>query len=349
SEGLLWGMPLSLPALFRLPYYLILALFFLYPLGLSSYLDVPYHPTLHWGLFGFSSLAGLTFLTLLPAVWRGRAYVRRRRPPWPWPLYPWSLFAVLGFAVGMRAYCMCMSFHPEKNPATVFGPYFLIPFLLAANVLLMEIALAARSRVVSRLALTIPFGLLALAVTGPDMLTDDLGFLMRFHDTLGASPWYLTVIAVVVFCAVATLRSAPSAIEALTAALALLALSTPKTVGIYTLAGPHWVPILLIGLLQLVPAVRRRSSWCCLFAASCFAGAVALRFPGTALTAHGGLILAHLLLGAMLVIGATFRDGFARFLQQLGAAAILAAGVHATFGSPQHLGDLPPVLLSIYP
>src|SRR5262249_19729663 len=52
SEGLLRGMRLKLPALFRAPYHLILALFFLYPLALVPFLASPDDPALQWLLFG---------------------------------------------------------------------------------------------------------------------------------------------------------------------------------------------------------------------------------------------------------------------------------------------------------
>src|SRR5205814_1557908 len=75
SEGVLRGIRLRLPAWFRVPYYLTLALFFLYPLALSPLLGQR-SEALRWGLFGFSPAAGLAFLTLLPALRRGPSYVR---------------------------------------------------------------------------------------------------------------------------------------------------------------------------------------------------------------------------------------------------------------------------------
>src|SRR5262249_58217558 len=77
SEGLLRGIRLRLPALFRVPYYLTLALFFLYPLLLSRYADEPRSAVMMLGLFAFSPAAGLVFLTLLPAAPRGAGYGRR--------------------------------------------------------------------------------------------------------------------------------------------------------------------------------------------------------------------------------------------------------------------------------
>ena len=108
SEGLLRGIRLSLPAWFRLPYHLILALFFLYPVAISPLVPDCNDPKVHWGLFGFSSVAGLVFLTLLPAVRRGPRYVRDHGSPWRWPWYPWVLFGVLGLGVCGRTLFLCM-------------------------------------------------------------------------------------------------------------------------------------------------------------------------------------------------------------------------------------------------
>ena len=81
SEGVLRVIRLRLPALFRVPYYLILSLFFLYPAALVSLLGDPASPALQWALFGFSPLAGLVFLSLLPAIRRGPQYVEQERQP----------------------------------------------------------------------------------------------------------------------------------------------------------------------------------------------------------------------------------------------------------------------------
>ena len=152
TEMLLRRIKLRLPALYRGPYYLILALFFLYPIFVRALLDRdhPLEEPLMWGLFGFSTAAGLVFLTLLPAVRRGADYVRGNGSPWPWPLYPWSLFVILAIAVPGRAVLMCWSLHPldtNRFDRLIFGPYFLVPFGFALSVLLLELGLTmARKR-----------------------------------------------------------------------------------------------------------------------------------------------------------------------------------------------------------
>ncbi len=88
SEGMLHGARLTLPLAFRLPYLLMLALFFLYPAALAPLLEYLRNEELEWALSCFSPAAGLVVLTLLPAIRRGRAYVRDNGSPWPWAGIP---------------------------------------------------------------------------------------------------------------------------------------------------------------------------------------------------------------------------------------------------------------------
>ena len=188
SEGLLRGIRLRLPPLYRLPYYLILSLFFLYPVALTPYLREPESPVLQWLLFGFSPLAGLAFLTLIPAIRRGPGYLAKNGSPWPYPLYPWSLFGLLAAAVCGRASYLCISLHfvgmssSVGRSDSIFGPYFLVPFLLALDVLLVEAAAVSRHRVMQRVAMAVLPGALVLAVIGhrPDPVFR--GFLELFME-----------------------------------------------------------------------------------------------------------------------------------------------------------------------
>jgi hypothetical protein len=220
SEGVLRGIGLRMPMAFRIPYYLILSLFFLYPLALSPLVHEPHSEALLWGLFGFSSVAGLVFLTLLPAIRRGNSYVKDNGSPWGWPLYPWVLFGLLGLAVPARAFLLCWSMHllpAGQYDRVIFGPYFLIPFGFAFAVLLLEIGLVSASRGVIAAALTTPVGLAALAVVGhrDDAIYQECLTLVTARA--GASLLHLAVVAAFVFYAYAAFRRVR-----LSAALALL-------------------------------------------------------------------------------------------------------------------------------
>lgn len=133
SEVLLRGLRIGLPGWYRVAYYALLGLFYLYPLGISVLATDPDSPAIHWALFGFSSVAALAVLSLLPAVRRGPQYVADNGTPWSWPLFPWTLFAVLIFGIAARSYYLCVSLHFVVGSGTIFGWYFLIPLFMAST------------------------------------------------------------------------------------------------------------------------------------------------------------------------------------------------------------------------
>jgi hypothetical protein len=352
SEGLLRGMRLALPAGFRAPYYLILTLFFVYPVALVPLLDRPRGEALQWALFGFAPLAGLVSLTLLPAIRRGPEYVRDNGSPWRWPLYPWVLFGLLGFGVAARSFLLCWSMqHVERTEpeSLIFGPYFLAPFGLAVAVLLLEMGLVARSRGVLRVALAAPVGLAVLALVGhrPDALFQ--GFLTLFVARLGGTPLFLTLLAAAGFYAYAALRRVSLATEALTAALAALAVVGPGTLDLRELVSPRPGPILAIAALQLGLGLRRRDAWRCLVGAGCLVIAATIGLDGTETTSHRGPIAFHLALAAVLGVGAVFDDALGRMLRTAGAALVLLACLAALTGRLERAGSVPPWVPVAYP
>jgi hypothetical protein len=209
SEAMLRGIHLGLPALFRVPYYLALALFFLYPVALTPLLDDPGGEALPWALFGFTPAAGLVCMSLLPAVHRGRAYVRDNGSPWPWAWYPWTLFGVLAFGVVTRSAMLCWSMHHVGGAGSepyLFGFYFLVPFLLPVGVLVLELGRVEGSKGALRTALFFPPLLLILASVGHRHEAVYEGFLTQFTTFFGGTPLYLTLLASVGFYGYAALK-----------------------------------------------------------------------------------------------------------------------------------------------
>ncbi len=262
TELLLRGIGLRFPFLFRLPYHLTLALFFLYPLALVPYLRDPHSEALMWGLWGFAPAAGLIFLALLPAIRRGRDYTRDNGSPWWWPYYPWSVFVFLAFAVCGRAVLLCWSFHflPSLDHL-VFGPYFLAPFGFALAVLLLELGLVERSRVTQSIALAVPVGLAVLSAVGhrPDPVYAE--FLGHFTARLGGTPLFVALVAACGFYAYAWARGATLAAEWLTGAVASLAVVKPDALALGAPAAPLAGPLAVAVLLQVWLWVRRREWW----------------------------------------------------------------------------------------
>jgi hypothetical protein len=349
SELVLRGVRLRLPALYRLPYYATLAMFFLYPLLLvGPWLRDENDPRLRWLLAGFSTLAGLVTLTLLPAARRGAAYVRDNGSPWQWPWYPWPLFVVLAVGVGLRTYAICVSFHPSRGPATMFEPYFLAPWLLAVNVLLLEIGIAGQRPHLLRWCMAAPLGLLLLSSwTFP--VPASISLRRMLLDFCGCSPLFLMLLAVALLYAVALARRVPHAFYWLTAAMALLVVVGPRTSGLDDPFVPRAWPLLPLTAMQLYTAIRHRSGLGGLLAALCAIAALCIAWPATVTAVCYGAVPAYLLLAAMLVIGTVFRDDMARFLQSAAGLAILVGCLLVCSGMVEECANVRPEVALVYP
>ncbi len=348
SELVLRGVRLRLPMLYRLSYYATLAMFFLYPLLLGPWQDQENDPHIRWLLAGFSPLAGLITLTLLPAVRRGPDYVRDNGSPWQWPWYPWPLFVVLSVGVALRCYALCVSFHPSHGPATMFEPYFFVPWLLAVNILLLEIGIVRRRASLIGWMMAAPVGLLLLS-TWTLAVPNVIGLRPMLHETIGCTPLFLTLMAVVLLYAAALVRRVPHAFDWLRASLALLVVVAPDTVD---LDGPFalraW-PLVLLVALQLAATIRYRSGAHAMLMAVAAIAAACIVWPQTIGMRWGGAIPAHLLLLAMLLIGALMHDRAARFLQRAAILAIMVACGWVMSGDGEQWSHAPPALLTIYP
>lgn len=336
SEGLLRGMRLRLPILFRLPYHLVLALVFLYPVALSPLLDEPGDPRLPWALLGFSPLAGLVMLSLLPAIRRGPGYVSDNGSPWRWPLYPWSLFVIVFLGLCVRAASLCWSMHAPSFPEireSIFRPYFLTPLLFSGAVLLLEIGLVSRLRALQTLAMAVPPFLVALAMVGQG--TDGVAgrFLEAFIDTLGGSPGFLAILAASVFYAMAAWRGVPAALGGLTASLAILVVVGPDARSLADPIALQGWPLWALTALHAGIAWRRPTSARFLVVAVFAATATAIDMATAWSPAVRAGLALHLVIVAMLAIGLAFHDDLARFARSaalvflaLGSLTLLAIG-----------------------
>ncbi len=352
SEGMLRAIRLDLPPLFRAPYYFILGLFFLYPVAITPLLDQPRSEILSWSLFGFSPAAGLVFLSLLPAVRRGRDYVRDNGSPWGWAWYPWTLFGVLAFGVAARSALLAWSMHhipPGETEPYIFGPYFLVPLGLAIAVLLMEIGLVESGLGVLRTALFIPVILLLLTLVGHRADPTYQWFLERFIARLGGTPLYLTLVATAGFYAYAALRRVPLAFDALTAAMVSLAVVSPQSLDLGELVSPQALPILAASVLQTVIGLRRRDAWRCLIGAIGLSAFAMIASPHIGAGNHRGPVSFHLILAAVLVVGAAFDDRLGHVLRTAGSMLALLASLVVMTGWIDRTGASTWWAIEVYP
>lgn len=349
SEGLLAALRLKLPLLFRIPYHLLLGLFFLYPLSLTSRLETPDDPVLQWQLFGFAPAAALVLAGLLPAVRRGANYVRGNGSPWAWPWYPWVMFGLLAACAALRSYYMCLSLHFVGYANSIFGPYFLVPLVLAIGLLLMEEGIVSRRAAAQRWGLAMPAVALLLAGIGHRDDPVYSGFLTIFFETVRATPLYVTVLLAIAFYGLAAVRRVAWAGELLTAALVVWAFVSrdPSWSGCNTL--PHCWPLAAAGFVQLAIGLQRRTSRHLLAAGTALTVAAAIGWRATWFTAWHGALPWHLWIGSLLVIGLLCRDALAHRLQWAGAGllALIAACVALDIGGVA--SNLPAAAIVLYP
>ncbi len=318
SEGLLRGLQIRLPALYRGPYYLLLGLFFGYPLWVSPEVTELPVDVLRWRILLFPAAAAVPFLALIPAVRRGASYTLPNGTPWRWPWVPWPMFAFLALAVCARAYVLSISFDPAAGMNSTFGLYTLVPFLLAGLVLLLELALVHRSKVLRRLVMAAGFGLVFLAQAAGDGSPVSRHFLVELTALAGA-PLFLTVCSLAVFYAYAWIRGVRFGEWGCLAMLLVAVFVEPDSLRLGDGSEPQLWALRAAGLLEFLLALVRVDSKRCFLGVAVSIAALVLSpdVPHTALFQQ--VIPYHLLLLAMLVIGATFHDGFARFLRKAGA------------------------------
>lgn len=381
TEMLLGQVKLRLPALYRIPFYLVLALFFVYPILVRSLLvrgQGDLQEPFVWGLFGFSTIAAIVFLTLLPALWKGAGYVRDNGSPWPWPLYPWSLFFVLALAVPGRAVLMCWSLHPlgaNQYDRLIFGPYFLIPFGFALTILCLELGLNLGNRRMIRFGLIAPVLLLGMALVGhhpndpvyrllrvvtvsfgrfeafdtvsrePDPIYNE--FLVMFSNRLGFDPLFGALLLAGGFYAYAALRRVPSATECLAGVLAVMSVIGPGSLSAGIGGAVLPAPLFAAGLFLLLMGGRQRNPWNLLRGLACLAATFALIVPladAPSSMRPRLAIFTHLTLLAMLALGIGFRDVNGISMRRCGAAFLLMlslAGMHQWFIHQEVSGILP--------
>jgi hypothetical protein len=321
SEGVLLTLGIGLRFWYRLSYHLFLGLFFLYPLAISPLMTQSWNRLLPWGLFGFSLAAALALLTLLPAVRQGAAYINGHGTPWRWPIYPWSLFVILGVASGLRHYYLCLSFHTVPGVDSLFRPYFLVPPLLAVNLLFVEAALVSGRRMTRAVALALPLVLVVLAAWRPATTFWQGRFLSDFSQVTGGEPLFVTVIICVMLYALATARRLPGAADFLTLSVAGLALVRPNA-HLADLLHPEPLPVLICGLIQLLPAYLHRSSPRLLAAFGLMLAAATIKYRESWIFEELGVVPWHLALAVVLVVGGLPNDRFAKVVQHLGAAML---------------------------
>lgn len=354
SEGLMIGLRIRMPILYRVPYHLILALLFLYPLAIVTDLGADRSAAV-LRIYLFSPVAAGVLLTLLPAIRRGGQYVEDTGTPWRWPWFPWGLFGFLIVCVGLRAYALSLSFDPvltqqladAMRMETAFGFYFLVPILLAIAALLLEGGIVTKNRRTQILALAIP--VVCLAVSFPHLpASAPYGdFLRRFVSRIG-SPVWVSAIGAIVFYGYARARQVRLAGELFWGALLTGSCITRTTIDLPGMVPPQSWALWLIAASQGFAGLKRQESQRVFTAAVCATFAIRSDFLMGLDSHYRGAVTLNLVGLEILGLGALFHDRFARWLRLAGVPLIVAAVFLAAAVPVLWPAALPPWSLPTY-
>lgn len=338
SEAVLRCAQIRLAAAYRVPYHLLLLLFFAAPWWCSPGLHPRSPAELEWTIVLFPATAAALLLGLVPAVRRGPRFVAQNGTPWDWPWFPWAAFGVIVGAVALRTFALCMTFGPS-GPIwvpltgggraiafdTMWGPHFLVPPAFSVLVLLLEGSLATGNRRLTRRILWGAPVLLALCVpfsTGPVYRE----FLRHFTTSLG-SPLWLGVWLLLGFYSWGLLRKSAGAGVGVLAMSGLLSIVGPQSISFNSLAPPQPWPLFLVGGSMLVWAWRARSTAIGALSSIVLTAAVWLVVPSTPAAGFRVTICYHLLWLAVIVLGLVGRDRLAIGLRIVGALLMPLASV----------------------
>jgi hypothetical protein len=134
----------------------------------------------------------------------------------------------------------------------------------------------------------------------------------------------------------------------MTVAVGALAIVAPQTLDLGELTRPRALPILAVGVLQLVPGLLRRDAWRCLVGAGCLVVSSMAALPATGAGSYPWPVAFHLVLAAVLTVGAAFDDRLGRVLRTTGAVMGLLAAMAALTGRIPPSAAVPPWVVEGY-
>ncbi len=340
SEGLIRALCVRLPPGYRIPYHLLLALFFLYPPLVAAHSAQPGSPMLQWLMFGFAPTVGAVLLSLLPAVRRGAAYASRNGTPWEWPLYPGTLFAVLVLCSVGRTYYLCRSFHFVGDREGIFAPYFYMPILLAVAAVVVVGAERSGSRAARRTALLLPWVAVMTSHVNPTRDVVFAEFMEQYREVFSTMPPAAALWGAAAFYGLATIAGVRSARSHLTAALLIASVVGPDTTSFDRLADPTAPAIGIAAMVELVPGLIGRRVGACLLGIGCSA---LFAYVGSAqASAIRWFVSYHVVIGMCAVASARLRGRSATAFRA--AAVLLLPAATAQSLAPQRFvlfADLP--------
>lgn len=311
TEWLTRSAGFRFPWLYRGPFYAMLGLFFAFPAVVSSSWWTQWPISDAWRVLGFTTLAGLSWLTLLPAVRRGADYVADNGSPWHWPLYPWSVFFMIAIGVCGRAYLLTLSFQSDLGNQSSFGGYYLVPFALAILIVLAEIAKVHHLPGLSQWMLVAPWSLVLLASI-PGTSDAYYNFQSEVTRRLG-SPLWLSLIAALGMLLYLGSQKVRNYRAACVPVLLTLVGIGPQTRTLVEFEVQHVWPLGIIVAYQGYLLMRKPTGARFTLAWIMLVVAASIYWRGTAFTRESNILPCHLALLGVWLSCLLFRDDWALY------------------------------------
>ena len=344
SETIIRSLEIKFPISFRIPYYLIFLLIFGYPLLFSakqtwfSYIDD------HWLMLAFPVVASAILLGLIPAVRAGQTRLAKNGTPWNWPMYPWSLYFMLIIGICFRSAVLCISFESKFGFQSIFGPYFLIPIVLAVSILLLESFSVERKPALRIAGLALPWICIPLAFSWYSNPIFDAG-VNRLTLSLG-SPIWITAMALMGYYLVAWIRHIDCGGKWFNAATCFAVFASPAANELSFSMFSFW-PVCVLALVNFAIGLIRKETTRLVIANLCLAIATVLFVSQYQHPLMGALAGFHVLLVGSLMIGSLNDDRLARQLNAICAIVIPMAGIAALLAGLLNVAPIDYVCIEI--
>jgi len=320
----------------------MLLMLFLYPAWLGHLSLEHRDQEMSSYVLAFPTIAAVLFVLLLPANRKRGQDVLNNGTPWGWPLYPWSLFVLVGVGIVLRAYAISMSFDPTKSAASGFQLYFLIP--LALSWLLLWTEGADQSKPGRQfIAVVAPLSLLPFALPGPGSSLTQMRYLDLLRSSIG-SPIQVTASLLVCYFVYLWYRGIRAAETGLLVCLGVLAFVDPFTVDLKTLAPMNGAPLvaavvlLALGSVWHKSAIRMGLASVIVIAGLCFA------WRDTDFLALHGYLPIHLTFFAIMCLGLLFHDWLGQHIARAVAVVSASACILMLIGYRFAFAEAPPTI-----
>lgn len=344
-ESVFLGLRMRVRAVLRLPFHVMIALLFLYPLLVLPAIRASDKAALQWQLAAFSLCVAAAILTLLPAVRAGRRCVEGSSTAWKWPALPWVPMSILGGCLIVRSYAICVSLDPAlsvsvsvaRQLGSIFSGVLLVPSILATGVLLMQASATHRSHRLWNISQCLPYLAVGMALlpVAPSVLQQQF---QTSLTTTVASPLYITIISGIAYFIIGTAYRRAHADWGVLCFTVLLLISSPQE-QLFVMPQLSVFPIAPLGLYHFVRGLKTRAAWQALLGVICLTVSVHDILVRDLSPAWAIGIELNVVLAAMVTIGAFLKH---QLLLRFAMAIMLSLPIFAVLPDSSVLAAFTP-------